>query len=95
MNSGLTAEASSEFIVSWTDMEYEPNAEISIDEETLTASIRPYCENENGILIENKYDKEIENLKKKYINYLIIIVQINGKEYLVLDIKTDMLKMKI
>ena len=58
MNSGLTAEASSEFIVSWTDMEYEPNAEISIDEETLTASIRPYCENENGILIENKYDKE-------------------------------------
>ena len=52
MNSGLTAEASSEFIVSWTDMEYEPNAEISIDEETLTASIRPYCENENGILIE-------------------------------------------
>ena len=52
MNSGLTAEASSEFIVSWTDMEYEPNAEISIDGETLTASIRPYCENENGILIE-------------------------------------------
>lgn len=52
MNSGLTAEASSEFIVSWTDMEYEPNAEISIDEETFTASIRPYCENENGILIE-------------------------------------------
>lgn len=52
MNSGLTAEASSEFIVSWTDMEYEPNAEISIDAETLTASIRPYCENENGILIE-------------------------------------------
>ena len=52
MNSGLTAEASSEFIVSWTDVEYEPNAEISIDEETLTASIRPYCEDENGILIE-------------------------------------------
>lgn len=52
MNSGLTAEASSEFTVSWTDMEYEPNAEISVDEETFTASIRPYCENENGILIE-------------------------------------------
>lgn len=52
MNSGLTTEASSEFIVSWTDMEYEPNAEISIDDETLTASIRPYCEDENGNLIE-------------------------------------------
>lgn len=53
MNSGLTAEASSDFIVSWTDMEYEPNAEISIDEETFTASIRPFCEDENGNLIED------------------------------------------
>jgi hypothetical protein len=44
MNSGLTAESSLIFSVAWTDMEYEPNAEISIDEETLTAYIRPYCE---------------------------------------------------
>ena len=53
MNSGLTASASSEFIVAWTDIEYEPNAEISIDENTYSAHIRPHCEDENGVLIED------------------------------------------
>lgn len=52
MNSGLTAEASSEFRVAWTDDEYEPNAEIGIDDENLVAYIRPYCEDENGDLVE-------------------------------------------
>lgn len=55
MNSGLTTETSMEFTVAWTDMEYEPNAEIGIDYDTLTAWIRPYCEDENGVLIENLY----------------------------------------
>lgn len=44
MDSGLSAESSLEFPVAWTDMEYEPNAEIGVDENTLTAYIRPYCE---------------------------------------------------
>lgn len=52
MNSGLTAESSVEFTVSWTDEQYDPNAEISIDPDTLYASIRPYCEDENGDPIE-------------------------------------------
>lgn len=52
MNSGLTADASFIFTVSWEDIEYSPNAEIIIDEEALTASIRPYCEDEYGELIE-------------------------------------------
>lgn len=43
MDSGLTAEAYSEFIVSWIDQIYEPSAEISIDRKSLTSSIRPYC----------------------------------------------------
>lgn len=43
MNSGLTAESSLEFIVSWGDIEYEPNCQISIDRETLVAHIAPYC----------------------------------------------------
>lgn len=51
MNSGLTAEASKEFTVAWEETEYEPNAEISIDSEALTASIRPHCEDENGMSI--------------------------------------------
>lgn len=43
MNSGLTATSSSEFSVSWTDMSYQPTAEIAIDRDTLSAYIRPYC----------------------------------------------------
>ena len=44
MNSGLTAEASTDFKATWTDEEYAVNAEIGIDEDTLVAHIRPYCE---------------------------------------------------
>lgn len=44
MDSGLTAEESTIFDVAWVDAEYSPNAEISIDEDTITTSIRPYCE---------------------------------------------------
>ena len=53
MNSGLTAEATTEFTVSWTDVMYEPDAEISIDEEILVAFIKPYCVDEEGYLIED------------------------------------------
>ena len=45
MNTGLTAEQSMQFTVDWIDEQYIPNAEIGIDDETITASIRPYCEN--------------------------------------------------
>lgn len=48
MNSGLTKTESKTFTVAWTDQEYEPNAEIGIDADTYTASIRPFCEDENG-----------------------------------------------
>lgn len=44
MNSGLTAESSVEIVVSWAETDYEPNAEISIDDDTVSAHIRPYCE---------------------------------------------------
>lgn len=45
MNSGLTCSASLDFTVSWADIQYVPNAEIGINRDTFTASIRPYCEN--------------------------------------------------
>lgn len=51
MDSGLTAEASKNFDVSWTSEAYEPNAEIAIDKDALVAYIRPYCEDENEELI--------------------------------------------
>src|SRR5574344_30137 len=44
MNSGLTAESSIDFTVAWSDMKYEPNAEISFDNDSFVTHIRPYCE---------------------------------------------------
>ena len=52
MNSGLTAENSSEFTVAWTDEQYEPNAEIGFNEDDISTYIRPYCEDDAGNLIE-------------------------------------------
>lgn len=49
MASGLTAEDHVDFTVGWDDdNEYEPNAEIALDEKTFATYIRPYCEDENG-----------------------------------------------
>lgn len=53
MNSGLTAESSLTFDVAWMDLEYEPNAEISIDTESYSATIMPYCQDIKGELIDN------------------------------------------
>ena len=50
MDSGLSAQDSVEFTVSWDDIAYEPNAEIGFDPDTLSVFIRPYCENQNGDL---------------------------------------------
>ena len=43
MDSGLTQEATADFRVSLDDATYYPAAEILFDENTLSASIRPYC----------------------------------------------------
>jgi hypothetical protein len=53
MDSGLTAEESTTFRVAWTDELYEPNAEIGVDTESYTATIRPYCKNEANNLVND------------------------------------------
>lgn len=53
MNSGLTAEASSEFTVAWVDGRHEPDAMISVDTDTMTAYIRPFCKDSDGNFIED------------------------------------------
>ena len=53
MDSGLTGEASTVFTVAWSDENYWPNAEVGIDEESYTATITPYCEDDEGNLIED------------------------------------------
>lgn len=44
MNTGLDAEDSMEFEISWEDVLYPPNASIAYDPETLCTHIRPYCD---------------------------------------------------
>lgn len=50
MDSGLTAEAKTYILVSWDDDVHTPNAEIGINEDTVSAYIRPYCVDDYGNL---------------------------------------------
>ena len=52
MDSGLTAEDSTVFIVSWEDAVYIPNAEVGYDAETYSTIIRPHCSDIDGNLFE-------------------------------------------
>lgn len=51
MNSGLTADATETFEVGWTDEQCEPNASVSVDETSYTATIQPYCTDADGVLL--------------------------------------------
>lgn len=53
MDSGLTAETNGMFTVVWDDDNYDPDAEISIDEEVLCAYITPYCIDPDNVMVEN------------------------------------------
>lgn len=53
MNSGLTTETSHDFVADWDDVAYNINADVTIDHETLTALINPFCEDEEGSLVED------------------------------------------
>lgn len=53
MNSGLIANASMGFEIEWEWKPYTPNAEITIDESTYSAYVRPHCENEYGVPLDN------------------------------------------
>lgn len=62
MDSGLTAESTCEFTVAWEDMDFDVNAEISIDEDIDAAYVNPYCERyQNGyfkaVLGEKSYER--------------------------------------
>lgn len=50
MSSGLTASASDIFRVRWLEVLYEPDARVTIDKDTLSANITPFCLNEYGSL---------------------------------------------
>lgn len=53
MNSGLSAESSHNFKAEWDDAAYDINADVTINNETLTASIIPFSEDSDGTLVED------------------------------------------
>jgi hypothetical protein len=53
MNSGLTATATGNFGVDWAEMNYEPNAVVTIDEETLCAYVKPFCLDNDSNLVSD------------------------------------------
>ena len=53
MNSGLTATATATISVNWTESQYEPDAEIGIDENSYSAYVRPYCTDSDGNPAQN------------------------------------------
>lgn len=59
MDSGLTAETSLEFGVSWDEVVVKPDAEISVDKDTLAAYIRPYYENYPYVIYKVTYSAGI------------------------------------
>lgn len=52
-NSGLHATDVNTFKVSWDDIEYEPNIDIGYDSDSYSVILRPYCEDNNGALIND------------------------------------------
>ena len=52
MSSGLTISQTHDFSVSWTETAYIINADISVDNDTYTAVITPYCYDSNNVLLD-------------------------------------------
>lgn len=57
MDSGLTAETSMNFTVSWVDQHFVPNAAIQYDARSVTTNIRPYCEEYTTTFGSVTYDR--------------------------------------
>lgn len=53
MNSGLTAEASIDFTVAWSDSYYRLNCRLAINETSYVVAICPYCRDASGNLAED------------------------------------------
>lgn len=53
MNSGLNTIATSSLDVSWTDVAYNLDSEIAINEDSFVAYVTPYCRDEDGAPIQD------------------------------------------
>lgn len=66
MDSGLDAEATKVFSVSWVDEDRWPNAEIGFDKDLLVAYIRPYCEGQ-----KHEYREVVANTVNGATEYVL------------------------
>ena len=85
MNSGLSADASLSFTVSWSDAVYSPDAEIGIDKDTYVAYIRPYCENYPltfyaVTFASNEYTRTAETINDPDGDMIIDVYTTTGEE---------------
>lgn len=53
MNSGLTASTSADFVVSWEEISFYPDARITINKDSVCAYINPFCYDENYEIHDN------------------------------------------
>lgn len=100
MDSGLTAECSGVFTVDLEDDQFEPDAEITIEPDSVSAYIRPYCEDDNGALITDvllsvyrmEFDGELTELATELENNSIHITDphpsLNHARYRIVGIST-------
>lgn len=72
MNSGLISESSISFNVAWYESRYIPNAQISIDTNTLAAYIRPYCETSSWTYYK------VEQVGNEYVKTEDVLEEIAG-----------------
>lgn len=75
MSSGLTAETHATFVVYWEEEEYIPDAEIHINDENLTAVIRPYCGEYPWVYHKVEYD----SINEQYIKTDEVIDELDGE----------------
>lgn len=76
MNSGLTAEDSLPFTVSWEDISYVPNAAISYDPTRYITQIRPYCSTGYSTYYGVTYDSTTDT----YISTNTEVAVVEGSE---------------
>lgn len=81
MNSGLSAESSYEFTVSWADEEYDVDASIAIDSETLVSYIRPYCTTTGDIDLTDEDGKVTETITTDDILVEGVTLSVYRREY--------------
>lgn len=74
MNSGLIAEASADFSTEFDDFEFEPEATVDVDMETLSATITPVC----YVPIDDEIDEPTERVLSENVTLSVYRKEYDG-----------------